>query len=205
MARRPDGGRRPRAADRARLRAQRAGRRRDRRPRRGARRVAERAGHASSSRASRRCSSTRSHPADLPTAPRELRLGARIHQDALLRELFDLGYVPVIEVAGRGEFARRGGIVDVFPPSMPLPVRIEFFGDEIDSLRSFDPTDQRTVGTLERRVLLPASEFLLPAGGAAAIRDRLGRAAARLPERLAPTSSGSPQPAARAPAARARA
>ena len=124
-------------------------------------------------------------PADLPAAPRELRLGSRVRQDALLRELFDLGYVPVAEVAGRGESARRGGIVDVFPPSLPLPIRIEFFGDEIDSLRSFDPTDQRTVGTLESAVLLPASEFLLPAGGAAAIRDRLGRAAARLPERLA--------------------
>ena len=93
--------------------------------------------------------------------------------------------MPVTEVAGRGESARRGGIVDVFPPSMALPIRIEFFGDEIDSLRSFDPTDQRTVGTIESAVLLPATEFLLPAGGAAAIRERLGRAAARLPERLA--------------------
>ncbi|MEO8438375.1 MAG: DEAD/DEAH box helicase, partial [Chloroflexota bacterium] len=124
-------------------------------------------------------------PADLPRAPRELRVGTRIHQDALLRELFDLGYLPVTEVAGRGESARRGGIVDVFPPSMGLPVRIEFFGDEIDSLRAFDPTDQRTVGPLERAILLPASEFLLPAGGAAAIRQRLGKAAGRLPERLA--------------------
>ncbi len=124
-------------------------------------------------------------PAELPAAPRELRPGSRIHQDGLLHELFGLGYVPVSEVAGRGEFARRGGIVDVFPPSMPLPVRIEFFGDEIDSLRAFDPTDQRTVGPVERALLLPATEFLFPAGGAAAIRDRLGRAAARLPERLA--------------------
>jgi transcription-repair coupling factor (superfamily II helicase) len=123
--------------------------------------------------------------ADLPDQPRELRRGARIHQEALLRDLFDLGYVPVLEVAGRGEFARRGGIVDVFPPSLPLPIRIEFFGDEIDSLRSFDPTDQRTVETVESAVLLPASEFLLPRGGAAAIADGLGRAAARLPERLA--------------------
>ena len=124
-------------------------------------------------------------PSDLPATPRELRIGSRVHQDALLRELFDLGYVPVAEVGGHGESARRGGIVDVFPPSLPLPIRIEFFGDEIDSLRSFDPTDQRTVGTLESAILLPASEFLLPPGGAAAIRDRLGRGAARLPERLA--------------------
>ncbi len=124
-------------------------------------------------------------PADLPLAPREIRVGARLHQDALLRELFDLGYVPVSEVAGRGESARRGGIVDVFPPSASLPIRIEFFGDEIDSLRSFDPTDQRTVGSIEAALLLPASEFLLPQGGVLAIRDRLGRSAGRLPERLA--------------------
>jgi transcription-repair coupling factor (superfamily II helicase) len=124
-------------------------------------------------------------PDELPTAPRELRPGARIHQDALLRELFDLGYVPVLEVAGRGEFARRGGIVDVFPPSLELPIRVEFFGDEIESLRAFDPTDQRTTATVDRAVLLPASEFLLPRGGADAIAGRLGRVAARLPERLA--------------------
>ena len=123
-------------------------------------------------------------PDDLPAEPRRLRRGVRLHQDALLRDLFGLGYVPVLEVAGRGEFAKRGGIVDVFPPSLPLPIRIEFFGDEIDSLRAFDPTDQRTVRSVEDAVLLPASEFLLPAGGAAAIRAGLGRAAARLPERL---------------------
>jgi transcription-repair coupling factor (superfamily II helicase) len=124
-------------------------------------------------------------PADLPSEPRELRRGMRIHQETLLRELFALGYVPVLEVAGRGESARRGGIVDVFPPSMALPIRIEFFGDEIDSLRSFDPTDQRTIGEVERAVLLPATEFLLPDDGAGAIRERLGRTAARLSERLA--------------------
>jgi transcription-repair coupling factor (superfamily II helicase) len=124
-------------------------------------------------------------PADLPAEPRELRRGMRLHQETLLRELFALGYVPVLEVAGRGESARRGGIVDVFPPSMALPIRIEFFGDEIDSLRSFDPTDQRTIGEIERAILLPATEFLLPHHGAGAIRERLGRAAAKLSERLA--------------------
>ena len=122
---------------------------------------------------------------DLPAEPRRLRVGGRLRQDALLRELLALGYVPAAEVAGRGEFARRGGIVDIFPPSAPLPVRLELFGDEIDSLRAFDPTDQRTVGPLDETILLPASEFLAPAGGAAALRERRGRAAARLPERLA--------------------
>src|SRR6185436_19704153 len=124
-------------------------------------------------------------PDDLPTEARSVKLGARVGQDALLRELLDLGYVPVLEVAGRGEFARRGGIVDVFPPSLPLPIRLEFFGDEIDSLRAFDPTDQRTVGPVDEAVLLPASEFLLPPGGATQHRDRLGTMAPKLPERLA--------------------
>ncbi len=124
-------------------------------------------------------------PDDLPANPRVIKRGARLDQSVLLRDLFDLGYVPVTEVAGRGEFARRGGIVDVFPPSRLLPIRIEFFGDEIDSLRAFDPTDQRAIGPVDEAVLLPASEFLLPAGGTAEIRERLGRGAARLPERLA--------------------
>ena len=131
-------------------------------------------------------------PEDLPDEARELRVGARLHQDTLLRDLLDLGYSPVTEVAGRGEFARRGGIVDVFPPSMELPIRIEFFGDEIDSLRAFDPTDQRTTGRVERAVLLPASEFLLPIGGR--LRDpRPSRAAPRpvCPSGSPPTCRGS--------------
>jgi len=124
-------------------------------------------------------------PDDLPDEPRRLRIGSRLRPEALLRELLGLGYTPAAEVAGRGEFARRGGIVDVFPPSATLPVRIEFFGDEIDSLRAFDPTDQRTVAPLEEAILLPASEFLTPHEGVTALRERLGRSAAKLPERLA--------------------
>ncbi len=124
-------------------------------------------------------------PGDLPAELRTLRPGTRIGLEALLGELFERGYTPVLEVAGRGEFARRGGIVDVFPPSAALPVRIEFFGDEIESLRAFDPTDQRSVEPVKELTLLPATEFLLPPGGADEIRARLGRLAARLPERLA--------------------
>jgi transcription-repair coupling factor (superfamily II helicase) len=122
---------------------------------------------------------------DLPDEPRELRVGARVAQSVLLRELLQLGYTPVLEVAGRGEFARRGGIVDVFPPSAELPVRIESFGDEVDSLRAFDPTDQRTTGKVDRVPLLPASEFLIPAGGDVAFRERLGPLARKLTDRLA--------------------
>ncbi len=124
-------------------------------------------------------------PGDVPDDPWRLAVGARVHLEALLRDLLGLGYRPVLEVAGRGEFARRGGLVDVFPPSSELPVRIELFGDEIESLRRFDPTDQRSVGPAEEALLLPASEFLRPPGGPGGIRGRLGGAGRQLPERLA--------------------
>ena len=123
--------------------------------------------------------------ADLPAAPRVLRPGDRISRRDLSGALLQLGYEPVLEVAGRGEFVARGGLVDVFAAGAELPVRVELFGDEIDSLRAFDPTDQRTVRAVDALELLPASEFLLPAGGAAGIRARLAGRAARLPERLA--------------------
>jgi transcription-repair coupling factor (superfamily II helicase) len=123
-------------------------------------------------------------PSDLPAESRHLRPGDRLVLDRFLLDLLGLGYQPVIEVAGRGEFARRGGIVDVFPPGSALPVRIELFGDEVDSLRSFDPTDQRTTERIDSINLLPATEFLIPAGGIDEIRTGLGRAANRLPERL---------------------
>jgi transcription-repair coupling factor (superfamily II helicase) len=128
-------------------------------------------------------------PEEIPAQPRRLRVGARIHQDELLHELLALGYDPVTEVAGRGEFARRGGLVDVFPSAAPLPIRIEMFGDEIDSMRVFDPTDQRSLRPVEDMALLPASEFLVPSGGQAELRARVarlpGRGSVALPERLA--------------------
>ena len=80
---------------------------------------------------------------------------------------------------------RRGGIVDVFPAGQPLPVRVEWFGDEIESLRAFDPADQRGVGPVELARLLPASEFLLTRSTGAELRARLGKASGRLAERLA--------------------
>ncbi len=129
-------------------------------------------------------------PDDLPATPRELVVNGRLRQDELLRELLDLGYAPAAEVAGRGEFARRGGIVDVFPPSAALPVRIEFFGDEIDSLRAFDPTDQRAVGPLERVTLLPASEFLRRPGGLTESARSQGGEAAGAPRRRPRTVRG---------------
>ena len=124
-------------------------------------------------------------PSALPDAPLELRPRQRMSQERVLRELVALGYESLPEVGGRGEFARRGGIVDVFPAGQPLPVRIEWFGDEIDSLRAFDPADQRGVGPADSVRLLPASEFALAAGTGTELAERLGRLANKLPEALA--------------------
>ena len=89
-------------------------------------------------------------PGDIPADPLRLAVRTRLGMDRVVGALVDLGYEHVPEVGGRGEFARRGGIVDVFPAGQPMPVRIEWFGDEIDSLRAFDPADQRGVGQVSR-------------------------------------------------------
>ncbi len=123
-------------------------------------------------------------PDDIPSAPVRLRPGQRGGPEQVLRHLVELGYEHVPEVGGRGEFARRGGIVDVFPAGRPLPVRIEWFGDEVDSLRSFDPADQRGTGGTDGVELSPASEFPLAPGSGELLSSRLGRSVARLPEGL---------------------
>ncbi|RMF10047.1 MAG: transcription-repair coupling factor, partial [Alphaproteobacteria bacterium] len=71
------------------------------------------------------------------------------------------GYSRVGQVMEPGEYAIRGGLIDLFPASMDAPVRIDLFGDEIESLRQFDPLSQRTTSRLNRLTLVPASEILL--------------------------------------------
>src|SRR5207253_3201026 len=84
---------------------------------------------------------------------------------------------------GIGEFANRGGLVDVWPPGAGEPLRIELFGDELESLRGFDPMTQGSRRRLERATLLPASEFL-PADGFEALRMR-APGGSRISEELA--------------------
>ncbi len=107
-------------------------------------------------------------PAQLRGARFEVRVGQRVQQRALLTALVAGGYDPVVEVAGVGEFANRGGIVDVWPPGAPDPLRIELFGDEVESVRTFDPMTQGSRRRIEHATLLPASEFL-PAEGWASL------------------------------------
>lgn len=76
----------------------------------------------------------------------------------LEKELTEMGYQRESQIEGPGQFAVRGGIVDVFPLAEELPVRIELWGDEIDSIRSFDTESQRSVENLDKVIIYPASE-----------------------------------------------
>ncbi|HBQ64890.1 MAG TPA: transcription-repair coupling factor [Clostridiales bacterium] len=102
------------------------------------------------------------HPGMLSEGMEEIAAGMDIHLDALSNQLVRIGYDRTHTVEGRGQFAIRGGILDIFPIQEDLPVRIEFFGDTVDTVRSFDPVNQRSTETRERVMLLPAREVLFP-------------------------------------------
>lgn len=87
-------------------------------------------------------------------------LGQRIRLEEVIAHWVELGYRPEELVETPGSFSRRGGVLDIFPPNASLPIRIELFGDEIDSLRSFDPITQRSENRLRRFTVAPASETL---------------------------------------------
>lgn len=80
----------------------------------------------------------------------------------LAAEWVRCGYDPSAIVASPGQFARRGGILDIWPPGDRFPARIEFFGDKIEMLRRFDPENQQTIQIIESLLMTPAREFLLP-------------------------------------------
>ena len=94
-------------------------------------------------------------------APVELRKGDSVELDDLVARLAGAAYSRVDLVERRGEFAVRGGIVDVFPPTEEHPLRVEFWGDDIEEIRSFAVADQRTLEPVERLWAPPCRELLL--------------------------------------------
>lgn len=88
-----------------------------------------------------------------------LKTGQRLDIAALRQNLVEAGYSAVSNVVAGGEFAVRGGIVDLFPTGSDTPYRIDLFDDEIDSIKTFDPDSQRTVAPVSEIRLLPAHEF----------------------------------------------
>jgi transcription-repair coupling factor (superfamily II helicase) len=126
--------------------------------------------------------------------PVELASGDTAALDDVVRRLADAAYTRVDLVEKRGEFAVRGGIVDVFPPTEEHPVRVEFWGDEVDEIRTFAVADQRTLDKAERLWAPRAASCCSPT-----------RSAAGPPSSGARTRSCSSSPTRSPPGSRSRA
>ena len=116
---------------------------------------------------------------------REFKQGTNIGHDSLAALLQRQGYSRTDTVIDHGEFALRGSIVDIFPSSLDQGLRLDFFGDELESLRLFDPATQMSVGTLQSHLLLPASEALLD-------EDSIKRFRTRYREKFGATATQDP-------------
>ena len=110
-------------------------------------------------------------PKVLGDAWHTLEVGARVRLAELFLRWVDLGYQRDDGVEVPGSFSHRGGIVDIYSPSSPMPARLELLGDEIESIRLFDPVSQRSVRPVDRIGIIPAREVL----PSLADRDRVSR------------------------------
>ncbi|MBN2003334.1 MAG: transcription-repair coupling factor [Anaerolineae bacterium] len=93
-------------------------------------------------------------------ATRKIETGAQESLTVLARHANEIGYEPVTVVQAPGQFSRRGGLLDIFPSQSAMPYRLEFFGDEIDTIRTFDPATQLSTGRAEGFWLGPVREVL---------------------------------------------
>ncbi|MGW8142853.1 MAG: transcription-repair coupling factor [Anaerolineales bacterium] len=93
-----------------------------------------------------------------------IKVNQNVRLEDLLRQLVSKGYEPVNTVISPGQIARRGGIIDLWPPAESDPIRLDFFGDEIDGMRLFDPASQRSKKKIAELFISPAKEYLLPEG-----------------------------------------
>ena len=97
---------------------------------------------------------------DFIKASRVVKLGQQFKLDQLLQTWVEIGYNPADLVLEVGQFSRRGGILDIWPAGEGYPIRLEFFGDELETLRAFDPASQRTLRSLSQVLITPAREVL---------------------------------------------
>ena len=111
--------------------------------------------------------------------------GDRIEREVLIAQLNALGYQRADTVAEHGEYAVRGSLIDLFPAGEELALRLDFFGDEIDSIRRFDPADQRSTDKAKTFTLMPASEALLD-------EETIKRFRSRYREKFGATSTQDP-------------
>jgi transcription-repair coupling factor (superfamily II helicase) len=99
----------------------------------------------------------------LAAATSPIRVGERLDGEKLAATLGRTGYRRVGTVMEPGEFAVRGGLIDLFPPGGDEPYRIDLFGDMVEALRRFDPLSQRTTAQVRELMLMPVSEFMMDA------------------------------------------
>lgn len=112
--------------------------------------------------------------------------GESLDVEAFSRRLLERGFYRVALVEEYGDFSRRGGVIDIYTPLYRWPVRLEFFGDDLESIRLFHPSSQRSMGVLEDVLVLPGNEIILDAGA----RERAQNAVYRdvQNERLSPAA-----------------
>jgi transcription-repair coupling factor (superfamily II helicase) len=109
-------------------------------------------------------------PRELRMALRPLKVGTIVRLEQMITNWVQTGYNPADVVEEPGVFARRGGIIDIWPPNLPRPVRIDLFGDEVESLRLFDPATQRSQQHIDAVEIGPGSEALSKYGPTALTR-----------------------------------
>ena len=96
----------------------------------------------------------------------------KLDESALKAQLTLAGYTHVSQVVSPGEYAVRGGLIDLYPMGSPVPYRVDLFGDEVDSIRTFDPDSQRSLYPVPEVRLLPGREFPMDEAGRSAFRQR---------------------------------
>ena len=108
--------------------------------------------------------------------------GEEVDPDDLARRLIDAGYEAMNLVQNAGEFSRRGGIMDIFPPGFDCPIRLDFFGDQVETMRLFDPISQRSIQHIQEAEIIPVSDILYPTdeAGKAALLARVAQIADEL-------------------------
>ena len=98
--------------------------------------------------------------------------GLLVPMQKIAAHLEKSGYIRVGTVMEHGDYAMRGGIIDLFPPGRALPVRLDFFGDELETIKAFEPDSQRSRDTLDKLLLMPVSECAFGGQARSAFRQR---------------------------------
>ncbi len=123
-------------------------------------------------------------PETFQAATCRIKCGEEISPDQLRKALVYMGYEPVELVESPGQFSVRGGITDIFPPDSDTPYRVEFFGDEVDSIRSFDPENQRSKEGVSSLTVFPAEQLVIDGNMFSAGAEKLKAAYNRQIKRL---------------------